>query len=526
MTFQGKTYRQIAQDILTKICGGKATEEFTFVGDKAIYRLENGPVTEVQRVAGTNHGVANKIFVKGSDYQLVNDTIEWLGGGKHPDHNTVFAVDYTIVTEVGISDVHPGSVVRTIVEAISREIESLYLQMEQAYLSGFLDTATGKALDLVVAILGLERKPPQPSSGFVTMGRNTNPEILTVSGEVHLYDGSPSFPLSNPLVKNITKLEGTCRGSLTAFDGDVDYELSRQSIVWLPAGKKPDAKTVFRVDYSAYRQIVIPSGMNIATFSLRPEETRLFMTVEEKTLVQTSYGKWEVEVPVVASVAGRVGNVLAGAVVVMPQPILGVEYVINRGDITNGVEVEHDYELRERAKHALEFAGKATYASLESAIRSVEGVRSLLIEDMPDNVAGIVKVIVDGGNIDQINQIINDTRAAGIRVEVFRPEIVYINLMLTLVVKKTADKASVVEEAEKRIRGYVSSLGIGDDILFSRIVESVVSIEGVWDVRDVVMAAYRTDGTVSESEAESVEINNEERAEPRTINISYEEIRV
>jgi uncharacterized phage protein gp47/JayE len=417
-------------------------------------------------------------------------------------------------------------VVRTIVEAISREIESLYLQMEQAYLSGFLDTATGKALDLVVAILGIERKPPQPSSGFVTFGRNTDPEILTVTGEVHLYDGSPSCLLSNPLVKDITKLEGICRGSPTTFKEDVDYELSRQSIVWLPAGKKPDAKTVFRVDYSAYRQIAIPSGMNVATFSLRPEETRLFTTMEERTLAQTSDGKWEVEVPVVAYVPGRGGNVLAGAVVVMPQPILGVEYVINRGDITNGVEAEQDYELRERAKHALEFAGKATYASLESAIRSVEGVRSLLIEDMPDNVAGIVKVIVDGGNIDQINRIINDTRAAGIRVEVFRPGIVYINVRLTLMVRKTADKASVVDEAEKRIRSYVSSLGIGDDVLFSRLVESVVSIEGVWDVRDVVMTAYRTDGTVSESEAESVDISNEERAEPRTINISFEESRV
>jgi hypothetical protein len=41
-----------------------------------------------------------------------------------------------------------------------------------------------------------------------------------------------------------------------------------------------------------------------------------------------------------------------------------------------------------------------------------------------------------------------------------------------------------------------------------------------------VMTAYRTDGTVSESEAESVDISNEERAEPRTINISFEESRV
>lgn len=93
-------------------------------------------------------------------------------------------------------------------------------------------------------------------------------------------------------------------------------------------------------------------------------------------------------------------------------------------------------------------------------------------------------------------------------------------------VRKTLDKALIVEEAEKRIRSYISSLGIGDDVLFSRVVESVVSIEGVWDVRDVLMTALRADGTVSEIEANSVKISNEERAEPKTINISFEESRV
>ncbi len=409
MSFQRKTYRKIAQDILARICGGKFTEEHTFVKGKTVYGLTNAPVVGVERVVGTYRGVGDKLFSKGSDYRLMNDSIEWLGGGEQPDDNTFFAVDCTLTRETEISDVHPGSVVRTIVEAISREIESLYLQMEQAYLSGFLETATGNALDLVVAILGIERKPPQPSSGFVTFGRNNDPEILTVTGEVHLYDGSASYPLGNPLVKDIIKFEGVRKGSPATFEKDIDYELSKQSIVWIPGGRKPDAKTVFRLDYTAYRQTAIPSGMNVATLSVRPEETRLFTTVEYRTLEQTSDSKWEAEVPVVAAVAGRSGNVLAGTVVVMPQPIPGVEYVINRGDIANGVETEQDYELRERAKHALEFAGKATYSSLESAIRSIEGVRSLLIEDMPDKVSGIVKAIVDGGNIDQINQIVNDT---------------------------------------------------------------------------------------------------------------------
>jgi uncharacterized phage protein gp47/JayE len=440
-----------------------------------------------------------------------------------PDDNTVFTVQYAFERSSGITDVNPGSVVRTVVEAISREIEYFYLQMEQAYLSAFLDTATGNALDLVVSILGIKRKPPKPSSGWVTFGRNTEPEILAVMGEVHLYDGSLEYSLNKSLVKDVIKIEGTHKGVAVKFENNVDYTLSGRVVKWLPEGGKPDTKTVFRVDYNAYREIPIPKGTNVAAISSTPEESRLFTTTDTALLTRISGGKWEVEVPVICTVSGRRGNVLAGTINVMPQPVAGVEYVINKGDITDGVEAEEDAELRERAKHALEFAGKATYSSLETAIKSVEGVKSILIEDMPENVPGVVKVIVDGGDIDKIRSIIDDTRAAGIKVETFRPEIVYINVSLTLILEKGAVPTTAIIEAEKRIRSYISGLGIGSDVLYSRIIETIVGIQEVWDAVNIVMTAHRTDGSILESEMENIEIMSIERAEPRTINISYEE---
>jgi len=521
LPFVKKAYRQIANDILTQIAGGDATEEHTYVKGTISYKLSNTPVTKVNEVEGVSKG-ARKIFVINADYRLAEDSIEWLGGREHPDEGTKFTVKYVFTKPSGISDLNPGSVVRTIVEAIGREIEYLYAQMEQAYLSGFLDTAEQDALDLVVSILGISRKPPQPSSGYITFGRGTEPEVLSVTGEVHLYDGSLEYALNKPIIKEIAKIEGTFKESTVTFEKDVDYSLIGKNVRWLPEGKKPDTKTVFRVDYSAYREIAIPKGTNVATFSPKPEETRLFITSDEASLALTSEGKWETEVPIMCTVPGRWGNVLAGTVTVMPQPIPGVEYVINKADITNGVEAEGDSELRDRAKHALEFAGKATYSSLESAIRSIEGVRSLLIEDMPEEVPGIVKVIVDGGEMDKILRIIGETRAAGIKLEVFRPKIVYINVSLTLVLEKDVSPTQMATETEKRIRSYISSLEIGDDVLYSRIIESALSLRGVWDVKNARITAHRVDGETLESEKENIEISSEERAEPRVINISFE----
>jgi len=331
-----KTYRQIAKDILTQITGGETTEKYTYLIGKTRYNLSNSPVSEINGIEGISKGVT-KAFVKNVDYRLIKDSVEWLGEGEHPDEETKFSVEYTFTKPSGISDINPGSVVRTTVEAISREIEYLYAQMDQAYLSGFLDTATGEALDLVVSLLGVKRKPPQPSSGHVTFGRNTEPETLTVTNEVQLYDGSTEYDLKKPLVKEIVKIEGTVEGSPVTFERDVDYSLVGRSVRWLPEGKTPDTRTVFRVDYSSYQEIVIPKGTVVSTFTPSPEETRSFTIIEEASLKLTGEGKWEVEAPLICTIAGRWGNILAGTITVMPRPVTGVEYVINKGDITNGV---------------------------------------------------------------------------------------------------------------------------------------------------------------------------------------------
>lgn len=79
-----------------------------------------------------------------------------------------------------LSDANIGSVTRTLVESIGAEISTLYEQMENAYNAGFVDTAEGKALDLVVSILGVARKSPQYATGSVTFSRRTANKDVTI----------------------------------------------------------------------------------------------------------------------------------------------------------------------------------------------------------------------------------------------------------------------------------------------------------------------------------------------------------
>jgi uncharacterized phage protein gp47/JayE len=495
----------------------ETTEEFVYSKNVVRYILP-GKVLDVTSVEGTVDGI-KRTFTRDVDYKFYENYVEWVYGGSRPDDGTKFVVTYK-PERVEVTDTSPGSVVRTLLEAVGREIEYLNLLIEQAYYSGFIDTASGESLDLVVAVLGIRRKPPQPASGYVTFGRRSEPETIQVNGEIIFYDGSVEYVLKNRFVKEVSKVRGLSDGVATEFRREVDYTILGNRIRWLPAGRGPDQGTTFTIDYTAYREITIPKGTRVSTYSPKPEEIITYTTVEDSILKPTPGGSWEADVPIVCTVPGPRGNVLAGSITVLPQPLVGIEYVINKVDITGGVDAESDRELRDRAKRALEIAGKATRPSLETTIKSVEGVSSVLVKEAVDNVPGIIKVIVDGGDAEKIVEAIERTRAAGIKVEFSRPKPVYVDVDITLVLEKKFPEAEVSRKVEENVRSYLSSLKIGEDVLFYKVAALALAVEGVKDVAEIVIEAQRAEGIVR-SEKENIVVSDEEKVLARNIRISY-----
>ena len=490
MAFRKRSYEETVDSILSQITKGVVNERHIYDQFQTRYKMQNTPVKEIVKVDGVVEG-ASYTFSSSEDYRQAEEFLEWLPDGERPDERTLFFVNYTIGEPRGITDVNPGSVMRTIVEAVGREIDFLYEQLNFVYEAGFIDTASGSSLDLVASLLGVERKSAEPASGLVTFGRNTDPGEINIDQETHIRDERPSYTLKNSPVKQVLKIEGNLEGEAHTFEHGVDYALSGNRIDWLPEGRRPDAGSTFYVDYVTFEQITVPAGTRVSTYARRTEESKVFVTTEEGVLKRTPQGRWEAIIPVMADSPGRAGNVLAGSLVVMPQPLVGVEYVVNRGDILTGVDAENDEELRDRAKHALEVAGKATFSSLESAVKGVEGVTSVLIEDMPGGVMGVIRIIVQGGDPENIEKVINDTRAAGIRVEFTRPRIVNLDIDLTVDLNKGVNPTAIQRQVEAEVRSYLSSLDISDDIIYNRVVNCVFGVEGVYDISELTINAYR-----------------------------------
>lgn len=509
MPFIQKSYPKITEDILSHITKGILREGHEFETGRITYRLRHANALEIMKVEGIRGGNSH-IFEKGMDYWLYGNMIEWLSGGNFPDESSPFFVNYRLNVPVEITDTNPGSVVRTIVESVALEIDYLYAQMNEVYNAGFIDTASGKSLDLVVSLLGIARKPAGPATGVVSFGRTSDPDEIQITRETHVFEGMIPYKLKRIQVREVATIEGSMGGARTTFVKGEDFLIDRNVIVWIEGKKNPDQGSVFYVDYSAFEEYIIPRDTRVSTYSRRPENIRIFRTLKETPLIKNNEGNWEVDIPVVAMVPGREGNVFAGSITVMPSPPIGIEYVINKTDILNGTDQETDNDLRERAKHALEMAGKATITSLKSAVEGIEGiVGKVKVVDQPDGIPGIVQIIASGGDEQVIRDVIEDTRSAGILVEFRRPILVPLNVNLTIVSVQGLGPDEIRSEVEKEVRNYLASLEIDEDVIISQIISAALHVSGVRDVYNVTI----------NGESENIELKFNEKGELRSLDI-------
>jgi uncharacterized phage protein gp47/JayE len=516
---------------------GITKERITFKKSKLRYDLdcrpEYRPIKEISRVDGFL-GAQLHSFKLGSDFILKDDGLEWLTRDSDlPDDKSVFEVTYSFANQTVLSDINVGSVLRTLVESISREIEFLYEEMESVYDSGFIDRAKGDALDLVVSILGIKRKEPTRATGYVTFIRDT-PPAETTNSDVILNDGRDIYELKVKPVTNISSVTGDLNGKRHTFVSGKDYQLELDSIKWLEEGERPELKKEFTVEYTAFQVIKIPKGTVVSTLPQRNETELLFETTQDCVLQRTGDGKWEGNSEIMSVRPGTRGNILPGTIKLMPTPVVGVDKVINRSNMAGGASQEDDDSLRERAKKILDVKGKATLESLRTAIEGIEGIQtSPVLIDMPDGVQGVVRAVIDGGDEEQIQKVIEQTRAAGIKVEYARPRMVLTDVTAILLIsKEVEDLPKVISASELIIRNFISSLGIGESLIVNQLVSLLLATSGVLDVRTLdIRTRKEKTGTVpvpplvsTEDKAvttsnENTDIMQDERLYPRDIKV-------
>jgi hypothetical protein len=192
-----RPFPDTVDDILTAIIGGVVNEPIIFDVKQDRYPLTRQAL-DIRGITGTLDG-ARHTFQKAVDFDYVigSNAVGWLDGGRRPDDETTFYVDYALPADVSpspLTDINVGSVTRTLSEAVGREIATVYEQINLAYKAGYIDTAEGTSLDLVVSILGVVRKPKELAVGLATFFRATGVDgnitvpagtvVMTAQGKV------------------------------------------------------------------------------------------------------------------------------------------------------------------------------------------------------------------------------------------------------------------------------------------------------------------------------------------------------
>jgi hypothetical protein len=208
MSFVHRPYPDIVRDVLTSLTQGVAREVHRVDYDTLARPLQvpdivllRRPVRRVSMVEGfidspTPGDEPLRYTFTLNDYEMVPNPadpedlsrIRFLPFGKKPASNTDLMVNYypRNTDPTPITDLNVGSVARTLLEAVSKELALLYAQLNLAYDSAFLQTASGSSLERVVALLGYERFRAGRPVGTVTFTRRAG-----AVGNITIPSGTP-----------------------------------------------------------------------------------------------------------------------------------------------------------------------------------------------------------------------------------------------------------------------------------------------------------------------------------------------
>ncbi len=454
MSYVAEPYAQFVNDLLTGLTGGVIRERFVFSFEDNPFPLSPpGPVVPGSLLVYGQAEDGFKWFTKEVDFELTpGNEIAWkeTGDGKPaadatwPEEGTPFFVNYDHKSPSGpapqLTDRNPGSVVRTLAESLAREYAVLSRQMEGVYKGAFVDTASGRDLDQLATLVGVTRRDQTYATGAVVFSRPT----------------------------------------------------PAPADIFIPAGT-----------------VVSTKEPPIASF-----EVSVGTTLHR--------GSLSVEVLIQAVVSGSEGVVPARNIEIIHRPILGLSSVSNSQGTTLGGKTETDDMLRSRVKRALQSAARATHGALVGALATLPEVREkdvLVQEDYllrPGILIVSVAAELDQSSCIRALDLIEQHRPAGIRV-VHRldcpvpPEAIipsanpmegefgdlydsleaaddlYVPVAVKTIVVPASARLSASErealkaEAEAIIQAAVEDVGVGETLVYNRIVAALMGIEGVQD---------------------------------------------
>lgn len=454
MSFAAEPFGTFVEDLLANLTGGTSRVRYRNVAAERPFQLAEHE--RVQPGTVRVHGLVDgefAEFLRGTDFRVeVDGTLTWAGdaadfkpaGARLPDEGTDVWVGFDRLpgdTPPLLNDRNPGSVLRTLAEAFALEFAVLSHQLELVYDAAFVDTASGRDLDQVAALVGVVRRGATHARGEVAMRRTTPaPADITIPA------GTLVSTAEAPRVTVETTETVTLRRGAFSVGAPVRAEVTG------PAGVAPrEALTVLHRPIFGVDQVLNPDQLTLGGGSETDEELR----GRVRRALETS-GR---------STVGALRGALASIEGIREQDVLVQEDHLNSpGLVQLTVSARIDDATALLASQLLEEYRPA-------------GVR--IAHNLPDPALPLPTLAEEtGGGGD------GDPTPTGVVPpdQVFDPVVADVVVTPASLQLTEEQRARLSSDVQAAVHAVVDEVGAGEVLVYNRLVAAVMQVDGVLDV--------------------------------------------
>lgn len=317
----------------------------------------------------------------------------------------------TIIAELGLNDVNPGSVLDIITQAAAQEDFAQYVQMAQIARLVNLDAITGDDLDNKAFEFGLERQQAIKAKGKVDILRAAS--FVKVS--TTFYSGSPA-PIVNDSIIDVNDASNVLIGSSgtlilgrdTANEEEVTYSVAPvdNTNFWRFTLDAPLTK-----NHTIEETVILKQGNDeliLAGTTVRVPSTgtnsEIIFTIDEDVTLKAGEDRLA-NVEVTAVEAGTGGNIPVKAIsdtAAFPTAPFPGARAENTSKFTTGKNRQSDDDLRDAIKNHIQSLSRGVKEAILNAIVGLvdaETAKRVVSANivLPQDECGVVKVYIDDG---------------------------------------------------------------------------------------------------------------------------------
>ncbi len=434
-------------------------EELTYLQSTSTYTLANDNITEITAIEGINKdgyyipptGTFNNVsaLVNNNDYQLtysgtqttdpknnvLYSNLVFNNASQFKNNSKVF-VSYKYYDSTRLSNItnfQTGSVAGMLARNLANQLSNLYQINNRTYEAGFLSLAKGNDLDNHADGWGLTRQNGAFATGIIK---------LTIGS------GGTTLVVNNNYVA-VSAIAGQTLGfQITSPVTGFSYETA------------PGTSSYYNV-----QAVAIGSKYNIGANT----------------------------VSILYNSASFATDVTADANITVSNPILTNDGLLNT--FSGGQDIETDDDLRTRIYRKANKLGRASLPAMKAALEDLDFVKNVKILDYETNpdldadtfyVYAVgdsgLKLLTDTTSKTNLRNEINEYRPVGTQFSILSPMGIFINFSgtATLFQEDGINTTQTLSAIETNITNYINNLQIGEDVVYSQLIEEAMIVPGVY----------------------------------------------